>query len=39
VSNVCDREASKHEAAWAPKVLSSHWKKKIAIEGRRGVQV
>jgi hypothetical protein len=25
----CDREASKNEAAYAPKGLSSHWKKKL----------
>jgi hypothetical protein len=28
VSNVCDREGTKNEAAQAPKGLSNHWKKK-----------
>jgi hypothetical protein len=27
----CDREASKNEAALAPKGLSSHWKKKVLL--------
>jgi hypothetical protein len=30
VSKKCDCEASKNEATWAPKGLSSHWKKKSA---------
>jgi hypothetical protein len=31
VSKNCDREASKNEAAYAPKGLSSHWKKRKSL--------